>query len=121
AQGKAHPARLALILARHEDRAWPKAASAQAMCGSWNAAVEAAGFPTMDPGMRRDPETHRLHLKGSRQRGGSVKAAGVIRRELDRNEVRTEKLKEELRNLETEHGKLLQAAAIFNGGVKQGA
>lgn len=49
----ASPERLAAIEERHREHKWPLANSAVRVFGSWNAAIEAAGFRPLTAGERR--------------------------------------------------------------------
>lgn len=66
ARVKAHPERLAQIEAAHEERDWPWVPTTQAVFGSWNDAIRAAGFEPLSVGQRLDPATWRRHLGGKR-------------------------------------------------------
>ncbi len=41
-------------------RDWPHTSNVQGVFGSWNAAIEAAGFDVLPAGLQRDPEAHRI-------------------------------------------------------------
>lgn len=63
ARARAHPERLAEIEERWQDGVWPSMTHVQGRFGSWNAAIEAAGFEPNTLGHRTDPERWRRNLR----------------------------------------------------------
>lgn len=62
ARRQAAPLRWEIIKKRHRDRTWPSPTNAQRLFGSWSKAIEAAGFESMQPGERRNPEAWRRNI-----------------------------------------------------------
>jgi hypothetical protein len=110
AREKASRDRLNTILNRHNDRSWPVASGVQAVFGSWNAAIKAAGFEPTAPGQRIDPERWRRNLSQSKKGTKSMPSpAEVIDREIEKNEERRKRLGEQIAQIEVENRQLKDA------------
>ncbi len=51
----------------HEDGCWPTGATVFRHWGSWNAAIEAAGFTPIRPGTQENPEKHKDTCKNGHE------------------------------------------------------
>jgi len=57
------PERIKELERRHAHRKWPYPSGIVEFYGSWNKAIEAAGFTPLEKGARRDPVRHRRSLR----------------------------------------------------------
>jgi HNH endonuclease len=117
-----HPERLAEIQQIHRDRSWPPVTSAQKAFGSWNKAIEAAGFTPVRSGQW---QRKKLALKHQNERKVAPMKSSleVIEAEIERNGQRQErlveretKLREEREAVAKETTRLQEAAQFLRRG-----
>jgi hypothetical protein len=78
ARHHAHPERFAEILRRQRERDWPVASGVVAFFGTWNAAIEAAGFTAMSAGGdRRRHDEWLEHVRDGNHRRWADAAQGA--------------------------------------------
>lgn len=109
AWGHYSPERRALMEDRHSARKWPHLSGVQTLFGSWNEAIEAAGFDPVKPGERRDPESWQRALKQRGHRKMSRTAEAIIEREIEKVEQAIEKTAEKLADERQRLAKLRKA------------
>lgn len=99
------PQRQREIAERMAEGDWPATNSVQRLFGSWNAAIEAAGFQPIRIGQHRNPEQWKNNLKGRNMKS----AEAIIARELEKADARIDVLRGQIEEIEKRKAKLVAA------------